>query len=88
MNWKMMTLTFFELYAAYIKKLGQFFFHTYSLTCLNKDTLVLIKVKIFEQVKYKNIGMYYVCMYLFHHHKKMFKIQIKRMAMIRYYMIK
>ena len=27
-------------------------------------------------------------MYLFRHHKKMFKIQIKRMATIRYYIIK
>ena len=28
MNGKMMTTTFFELYTVYIKKLGQFFFHT------------------------------------------------------------
>ena len=28
MNEKMMTLTFFELYTVYIKKLGQFFSHT------------------------------------------------------------
>ena len=27
------------------KKLGQLFFHTYSLTCLEKDTSVLLKVK-------------------------------------------
>ena len=26
------------------KKLGQFFFHIYLLTCLNKDTSVLLKV--------------------------------------------
>ena len=26
------------------KKLRQFFFHTYSLTCIKKDTLVLLKV--------------------------------------------
>ena len=26
------------------KKLGQFFMHTYSLTCLNKDTSVLLRV--------------------------------------------
>ena len=45
MNGKMMTLTFFELYAVYIK--WQFFFHTYLLTCLRK---LLLKV-IFEQVK-------------------------------------
>ena len=32
------------LYSIY-KKLGQFIFHTYSLTCLNKDTTVLSKVK-------------------------------------------
>ena len=31
------------LFSVY-KKLGQFFFHTYSLTCLKKDTSVLIKV--------------------------------------------
>ena len=31
------------LYSAY-KKLGQFFFHNYLLTCLNKDTSVLLKV--------------------------------------------
>ena len=36
-----------------IKKLGQFFFHTYSLTCLNKDTSVLLKVKC------KNNGLNY-----------------------------
>ena len=46
----MMSLKFFELYTMYIKKLGQFFFHAYLLTCLNKDTSVLLKVKIFEQV--------------------------------------
>ena len=28
-----------------------------------------------------------VCMYVFRHHKKMFKIQIKRMATIKYYII-
>ena len=26
----------FELYTVYTKKLGQFFFHTYLLTCLKK----------------------------------------------------
>ena len=30
-------------YSVY-KNLGQFFFHTYSLTCLNKNTTVLVKV--------------------------------------------
>ena len=44
MNGKMMTMTFFELYEVYIKQLGQLFFHTYLLTCLNKKTLVLLKV--------------------------------------------
>ena len=34
---------FRALYGAY-KKLGQFCFHTYSLTCLNKDTSILLKV--------------------------------------------
>ena len=29
----------------YIKLIGQLFFHTYSLTCLNKDTSVLLKDK-------------------------------------------
>ena len=43
-------------YSVY-KKLGQYFSYTYSLTCFNIDTLVLLKVKIFEQVrKYKNHG--------------------------------
>ena len=28
----------------YIKKFGEFFFHAYSLTCLNKDTSGLLKV--------------------------------------------
>ena len=47
-NEKMMTLTFFGLYAVYVKKLGQFFFHTYSLTCLKKEISVLLQV--FEQL--------------------------------------
>ena len=34
MNRKMMTLTFFELYTGYVKKLGVFFFHIYLLTYL------------------------------------------------------
>ena len=45
MNGKMMTLTFFDIYRVYVKKLGPFFFHTYSLTCLNKDTSVLLSYK-------------------------------------------
>ena len=38
--------TFFELYTVYInkKKLGKLSLHTYLLTCLNKDTSVLLKV--------------------------------------------
>ena len=32
-------------YSFYIKKIRQLFFHTYSLTCLNKDTSVLLKDK-------------------------------------------
>ena len=44
MNGKMMTLTIFELYTLYIKKLGQFLFYTYLLTCLKNDTLLLIEV--------------------------------------------
>ena len=43
---KKMTLTFFDFYIVYIKKLGKLFFHTYLLTYLNKDTSVLLKVKI------------------------------------------
>ena len=35
---------FFEIYTVYMKHLGQFFFHTYSLTFLNKDTSALLKV--------------------------------------------
>ena len=35
---------FFELYTVHILKLGQFFFPTYLLSCLNKDTSVLLKV--------------------------------------------
>ena len=49
MNMKMITLSFFKLCIVHVKKTGQFFFHTYLLTCLNKDTLALLKV-IFEQV--------------------------------------
>ena len=40
----MMTVTFFKLYTVYNKKIGQFFFHTYFLTVLKKDTSVLLKV--------------------------------------------
>ena len=47
MNRKMMTLTFFKT----ILSLGQFFFHTYSLTCLNKDSSLLLKLK------YKDSGL-------------------------------
>ena len=35
--------SFFELYSVY-KKLGQFIFHNYFETCLNKDTSFLLKV--------------------------------------------
>ena len=35
---KMITLTFFGLYTVHVKKLGQFFFHTYLLTYLNEAT--------------------------------------------------
>ena len=31
------------LYRGIYKKLGQFFFHTYLLTCVDKDTSVLLK---------------------------------------------
>ena len=43
-NGKMMTLTFVELYTVHLKKLGQFFFCTYLLTCLKKDKSVKLKV--------------------------------------------
>ena len=38
----LMSLTFFELYTVHIKKLGQFFFRTYSLTCLTHYSPVLL----------------------------------------------
>ena len=44
------------LYIVYMKKIGKVFFHTHSLTCLNKDTSVLLKVIniwIIPQVNYK-----------------------------------
>ena len=44
MNTQMKTLTFFVLSTAYIKKLGQFFFHAYYLTYLEKDNSILLKV--------------------------------------------
>ena len=34
---------FFVFYAMHVKKLEQFFFHTWLLTCLKKDTSVLLK---------------------------------------------
>ena len=40
----MMTLKFFDLNTVYAKILGQLFFYIYLLTCLNKDTSVLLKV--------------------------------------------
>ena len=39
-------LTFFELYTVHVNKLGLFF----KQNCLNKDTSVLLKVKMFKQV--------------------------------------
>ena len=50
------------LWALYIvyKKLGQFFLYTYSLTWLNKDTPVLLKVTNIwtsSSIKYKNNGL-------------------------------
>ena len=44
MNGNVRILTFLERYTMYIKKLGQFFFHIYSLTCLKKDTPFMLKV--------------------------------------------
>ena len=47
MNEKMMTLDILQALYSGFKKIRQFFFHTYSF----KDTSVLLKVKIFEQVQ-------------------------------------
>ena len=44
MNVKMMTLFFFEALYSVCKKLRQFFLHTCSLTCSEKDTSPLLKV--------------------------------------------
>ena len=41
-EWENVTDFLRALYSLY-KKLGQFFFHTYSLTSWNKDTSVLLK---------------------------------------------
>ena len=41
-EWENVTDFLRALYSLY-KKLGQFFFHTYSLTSSNKDTSVLLK---------------------------------------------
>ena len=43
-EWKNDGTGILRVYAVYMKKLGQFFFHIYSLTCLNKDASVLLKV--------------------------------------------
>ena len=57
MNGTIMTIDILRASYSVYKKLGQFFSYTYSLTCFNIDTSVLLKVKIFEQVrKYKNHG--------------------------------
>ena len=37
MNEKMLTPTFFKLYAVYIKKFGQLFFHTLLANLFNRD---------------------------------------------------
>ena len=43
-EWENDDRNFFQALDNAYKKLGQFFFHTYSLTCLKKDTTVLLKV--------------------------------------------
>ena len=43
MNGKMMTDFLRALYCTY-EKLGKFFFHTYSITCLRKNSSILLKV--------------------------------------------
>ena len=45
MNGEMMILTLLELYTMYMKNQdNSFFIYTYLLTCLNKNTSVLLKV--------------------------------------------
>ena len=45
-------------YSVYIKQLRQFCVYTYLLTCLTKNTSVLLKIVIFEKVhKYKKNGL-------------------------------
>ena len=44
MNANMVTLIFFKLYNMYIKKTRTMLFPYFSLTSLNKDTSVLLKV--------------------------------------------
>ena len=43
-EWKGDDPEFLWAFAVYTKEWGQFFFHAYLLTCLNWDTLVLLKV--------------------------------------------
>ena len=60
MDGKMMTLTYSKLSTVATEKLGQFFFHTYLLTYLNKNTPNLLKVVNIwtsSKVKYKSNGL-------------------------------
>ena len=54
-NGKTITVTFFRLYTVYIKTLKQFLLHSCSLTCLNKDTSVLLKNKNYLNKSIKTI---------------------------------
>ena len=50
------------------------------------DNFIELSFKLLSS--YRKNKVMYACIYLFRHHKKMFKIQIKGMATIRYYTIK
>ena len=50
----MMSLTFLELYTVY-RNIGQFIFHIYWLTCLNKNTSVVLVIKAMVLTFLKNI---------------------------------
>ena len=44
MNEKMLTPTFFELYAVYIKKSGQFFLHTLLANLFTQRLIILLQI--------------------------------------------
>ena len=76
-EWENGWMIFFELYTVYIKKFIQFIFHTYSLTCLNKDTSVQLKVSNIwtsSQVKYKNNALNFFKKYYVYVHNSFNKV--------------